>query len=132
MALHVMEDGATARLPERKDVETIAADLGAPPVFGRPVASSANFARSLSHELRTPMQGVVGMLDIMRANIQDALETLPQSQVTEVLQSLMDNIEVVQGQTSPVANPISYMLTDLQTVRGELSRPPTTLYMPTS
>ena len=33
------------------------------------------YARSLSHELRTPMQGVVGMLDIMHSTVMDAMET---------------------------------------------------------
>jgi hypothetical protein len=55
------------------------------------------YARSLSHELRTPMQGVVGMLDVMHATVQEAIEGQPNSKVRNVFQALKENIEVVQG-----------------------------------
>ncbi|TKA60799.1 hypothetical protein B0A49_11560 [Cryomyces minteri] len=54
------------------------------------------YARSLSHELRTPMQGVVGMLDVMYATVQEAAEGQNNKQVREVFQTLKENIEVVQ------------------------------------
>ncbi|KAI9891842.1 MAG: hypothetical protein M1814_002407 [Vezdaea aestivalis] len=54
------------------------------------------FARSLSHELRTPMQGVVGMLDVMYATVQEAAEGHPIEPLSGVFKSLKDNIEVVQ------------------------------------
>ena len=54
------------------------------------------YAKSLSHELRTPMQGVVGMLDVMHANVQEAIEGQHNSRVRNVFQALKDNIEVVQ------------------------------------
>ncbi|KAI9814746.1 MAG: hypothetical protein M1827_003012 [Pycnora praestabilis] len=54
------------------------------------------YARSLSHELRTPMQGVVGMLDVMHATVQEAMEGQGSSQVRRVFQALRENIEVVQ------------------------------------
>ncbi|KAH8726199.1 hypothetical protein GQ44DRAFT_739023 [Phaeosphaeriaceae sp. PMI808] len=55
------------------------------------------YARSLSHELRTPMQGVVGMLDVMMANLQEAAETMHiDSQTRQVLDTLKENIEAVQ------------------------------------
>ena len=63
------------------------------------------YARSLSHEFRTPMQGVVGMLDIMYATVQEAIEGQPNSKVRNVFQALKENIEVVQGMASvPVAH----------------------------
>lgn len=56
------------------------------------------YARSLSHELRTPMQGVVGMLDVMMANLKEAAETMHMDPRTrEVLDTLKENIEAVQG-----------------------------------
>jgi hypothetical protein len=55
------------------------------------------YARSLSHELRTPMQGVVGMLDVMHATVQEEAEGQPDRQVREVFQNLKENIEIVQG-----------------------------------
>jgi len=58
------------------------------------------YARSLSHELRTPMQGVVGMLDVMHATVQEAIEGQPNSKVRNVFQALRENIEVVQGMAS--------------------------------
>jgi hypothetical protein len=55
------------------------------------------YARSLSHELRTPMQGVVGMLDIMYATVQEAAEGLNDQNIRAVFETLKENIEVVQG-----------------------------------
>lgn len=54
------------------------------------------YARSLSHELRTPMQGVVGMLDVMHATVQESIEGAPNSQIRNIFQALRENIEVVQ------------------------------------
>jgi hypothetical protein len=56
------------------------------------------YARSLSHELRTPMQGVVGMLDVMMANLKEAAENMNMDPRTrKVLDTLKENIEAVQG-----------------------------------
>lgn len=55
------------------------------------------YARSLSHELRTPMQGVVGMLDVMYATVLEAAEGQTNEQVRKVFETLRENIEVVQG-----------------------------------
>lgn len=54
------------------------------------------YARSLSHELRTPMQGVVGMLDVMYATVQEAVEGHGDSVLRKVFETLKENIEVVQ------------------------------------
>ncbi|KAF2280912.1 sensor protein rcsC [Westerdykella ornata] len=54
------------------------------------------YARSLSHELRTPMQGVVGMLDVMMANVKEAAEGLEDIRLQNLLATLKDNIETVQ------------------------------------
>lgn len=54
------------------------------------------YAKSLSHELRTPMQGVVGMLDVMHATVQEQIEGHSNSPVRHVFQTLKDNIETVQ------------------------------------
>ena len=53
-------------------------------------------ARSLSQELRTPMQSVVGMLDAMYATVQEAAESQVDPQVRKAFGTLED-IEVVQG-----------------------------------
>jgi signal transduction histidine kinase len=55
------------------------------------------YARSLSHELRTPMQGVVGMLDIMHSTVMDAMETQTSQVAKAVFEELKANIETVQG-----------------------------------
>ncbi|GAM88795.1 hypothetical protein ANO11243_068290 [Dothideomycetidae sp. 11243] len=55
------------------------------------------YARSLSHELRTPMQGVVGMLDVMYATVLEAYETQTNPDIRKVFETLKDNIEVVQA-----------------------------------
>lgn len=54
------------------------------------------YARSLSHELRTPMQGVVGMLDIMYSTVLDAINNQPSEIVREVFNDLKGHIEIVQ------------------------------------
>ncbi|KAL3450683.1 hypothetical protein BJX65DRAFT_249635 [Aspergillus insuetus] len=54
------------------------------------------FARSLSHELRTPMQGIVGMLDVMHATVREALVGKPSPKTAYVFQSLKESIEMVQ------------------------------------
>ncbi|KAF2156825.1 hypothetical protein K461DRAFT_283679 [Myriangium duriaei CBS 260.36] len=54
------------------------------------------YARSLSHELRTPMQGVVGMLDVMYATVLEAYENQTNSDVRQIFETLKDNIEMVQ------------------------------------
>ncbi|KAF2795626.1 putative histidine kinase HHK17p [Melanomma pulvis-pyrius CBS 109.77] len=54
------------------------------------------YARSLSHELRTPMQGVVGMLDVMMANVKEASEGQKDSRIRGILDTLRENIENVQ------------------------------------
>lgn len=54
------------------------------------------YARSLSHELRTPMQGVVGMLDVMHATVQEAIEGQSSAKLRNIFQALKENIEVVQ------------------------------------
>ena len=60
------------------------------------------YARSLSHELRTPMQGIVGMLDIMMAHVKEAAEdTHHEPQIRKLLDSLRANIETVQGEHTP-------------------------------
>jgi hypothetical protein len=55
------------------------------------------FAKNLSHELRTPMQGVVGMLDIMLGTVQEACEEHMSSSLRAVLNSIKRDIGVVQG-----------------------------------
>ncbi|CRG87971.1 hypothetical protein PISL3812_04993 [Talaromyces islandicus] len=63
------------------------------PIFAHPLKP---FAPSLSHELRTPMQGVVGMLDVMHANVQEAIDDGAMSKAFLLLQDLKGNIELVQ------------------------------------
>ena len=55
------------------------------------------YARSLSHELRTPMQGVVGMLDVMHATVQEAMNGLSNAKMRGIFEVLKENIEVVEG-----------------------------------
>ncbi|KAE8148567.1 hypothetical protein BDV25DRAFT_141665 [Aspergillus avenaceus] len=68
-------------------------------VHGHPDFSSQPlkpFARSLSHELRTPMQGIVGMLDVMHATVREAIQGKPSPRAGYVFQSLKESIEMVQ------------------------------------
>lgn len=54
------------------------------------------WAGSLSHELRTPMQGIVGMLDVMYATVQEAILTQGDARIRQVFETLKENIETVQ------------------------------------
>ncbi|KAE8362035.1 hypothetical protein BDV27DRAFT_147321 [Aspergillus caelatus] len=68
-------------------------------LYGHPDFSSQPlkpFARSLSHELRTPMQGIVGMLDVMHATVREAIQGKPSPRAGYVFQSLKESIEMVQ------------------------------------
>ncbi len=76
------------------------------------------YARSLSHELRTPMHGVIGMLDVMHATVQESIEMQQNPQIRNIFLALKDNIEVVQGTAvSPFPDPT--MLIGKQIVRAE-------------
>jgi hypothetical protein len=56
------------------------------------------YARSLSHELRTPMQGVVGMLDVIMANVKEAREgPMDAKAFMKFLDEQTKYIEFVQG-----------------------------------
>ncbi|KXS95189.1 hypothetical protein AC578_6600 [Pseudocercospora eumusae] len=54
------------------------------------------YAGSLSHELRTPMQGIVGMLDVMYTTVQEAVELQDDPTLRTVFEQLKDQIETVQ------------------------------------
>lgn len=58
--------------------------------------SLKTYARCLSHELRTPMHGVVGMLDVMYATVQEAVESNTDPRDKKLFETLKDNIELVQ------------------------------------
>ncbi|KAJ5501403.1 CheY-like superfamily [Penicillium expansum] len=81
MILHSLEDLITAAFHQ-------AADFNSHPL--KP------YARSLSHELRTPMQGVVGMLDVMHATVREAIESKTPVKSGGIFQSLKEGIEMVQ------------------------------------
>lgn len=65
-----------------------------------PVHLLKPFARSLSHELRTPMQGIVGMLDVMYATVLEAMDDRSPAKTDYAFRSLSENIEMVQGESA--------------------------------
>ena len=103
MLFHSLEDLILGRVLEGKSFATPPAPAISQPQRVVPheaisVAQSLKpYARSLSHELRTPMQGVVGMLDVMYATVQEAAESQVDPRVRKVFDTLKDNIEAVQG-----------------------------------
>jgi len=60
------------------------------------------YAKSLSHELRTPMQGIVGMLDVMYANCQEALELDTSAKMEMLIEELKSSIETIQGKLTKI------------------------------
>jgi hypothetical protein len=105
MVLHALEDLILERLLLG---ESFARPVGqnnkAPKVIPQEAITASQslkpYARSLSHELRTPMQGVVGMLDVMHATVQEAVEGQTNAKIRNIFQALRENIEVVQGKDS--------------------------------
>lgn len=90
--LHSVEDLVAQRL-----VESSSSPPPLPTKGRQEITSLRPYAQALSHELRTPMQGVVGMLDLMHTNLREVSETQVDSGVRKVLRSLKDDIEVIQG-----------------------------------
>ena len=101
LLLHALEDVILERLLNgqsyAKDVDRNKPGKVIPTEAVTASQSLKPYARSLSHELRTPMQGVVGMLDVMHATVQESLEGQSDASVRKVFKTLRDNIEVVQG-----------------------------------
>jgi signal transduction histidine kinase len=101
---------------------------------GMSVTAAPSFrpcARSLSHELRTPMHGVIGMLDVMHATVQESIESQQNPMVRNIFQGLKKDIEAVQG-TTPSPFPTWTELIGMQTVLVEQSRLQTTSSAPMS
>jgi hypothetical protein len=101
VALHALEDIITQRLVEGHTLRPKPFPNKPPVVIPSSAVTVAQslkpYARSLSHELRTPMQGVVGMLEIMHASVQEALEGNSGEEIEKIFKLLRDNIEIVQG-----------------------------------
>jgi len=111
LLFHSLEDLILARVLESHKLAKSAVPLleeVTPKVIPHEAISMAQslkpYARSLSHELRTPMQGVVGMLDVMMANVKEAAEGQNDPRVMKMLETLKENIETVQGPFSACAN----------------------------
>ncbi|KAF1996103.1 hypothetical protein P154DRAFT_325283 [Amniculicola lignicola CBS 123094] len=102
MLFHSLEDMILNRVLDGKDFAKSAEPVHEErprviPHEAIPVTQSLKpYARSLSHELRTPMQGVVGMLDVMMANVTEAKEGLKDNRIRKVLETIKENIEAVQ------------------------------------
>ncbi|PBP22899.1 HHK17, histidine kinase-group VII protein [Diplocarpon rosae] len=102
MLMHSLEDMVSQRLLEGRGVQEVPLPESSSAAVISPAAITASqslkpYARSLSHELRTPMQGVVGMLDIMYTTVLDAIpHQQPSEHVRSVLEDLKSCIEVVQ------------------------------------
>lgn len=101
MFMHSLEDLILQRLLEGSGFITLDSVPREPNrVIPYEVVTAAQslqpYAKSLSHELRTPMQGVVGMLDVMYATVQEAAEGQTDAEVRQIFESLKENIEVVQ------------------------------------
>jgi len=106
MMLHSLEDMITHRLLSGQGFSKAASTETPLPPKGTPrdgistTPSLKPYAKSLSHELRTPMQGVVGMLDVMHATVQEQIEGQSNSTLRNVFKALKDHIEVVQDSST--------------------------------
>lgn len=124
MICHALEDMILDRLLEGKRfAPEPVADLRPSKVVPHEAVTIAQslkpYARSLSHELRTPMQGVVGMLDVMYATVQEAVEGHGDSALRKVFETLKGNIEVVQGKYNISPSCIVASTNTTQTALGE-------------
>jgi signal transduction histidine kinase/CheY-like chemotaxis protein len=100
MMMHAMEDMMVQRLQEGSNFVRPAPASEKPVVIPHNAVTVAQslrpYAGSLSHELRTPMQGVVGMLDVMYATVREAVQSQSDPHLRQVFANLQENIEVVQ------------------------------------
>lgn len=101
MFLHSLEDMIQARILEGKgfarDPEPESETSRIIPLSAITASQSMKpYARSLSHELRTPMQGVIGLLDVMHYTVIDAIDSQENNDIKEVFQNLKDSIEQIQ------------------------------------
>ena len=103
MLLHALEDMIEQRLVQGQSFGKSTKAQKLPRVIPQAAITASQslkpYARSLSHELRTPMQGVVGMLDVMHATVQESLESQSDTGVREIFKTLRENIEMVQGKS---------------------------------
>jgi hypothetical protein len=103
MFLHSLEDMILARILEGRGFakEMVPPDSAPAEVIPLSAITASQslkpYARSLSHELKTPMQGVVGMLDIMYSTVLDAIASQQNDRARDVFKDLKSHIEVVQG-----------------------------------
>lgn len=102
MFLHSLEDMILQRILEGRGFskETAPPESASAKIIPLSAITASQslkpYARSLSHELRTPMQGVVGMLDIMYATVLDAISNQQSERVRDIFKDLKGHIEVVQ------------------------------------
>jgi signal transduction histidine kinase/CheY-like chemotaxis protein len=109
MILHALEDLVVQRLqPGEMMLDELISPMTHTPDFQNPHTAAFHepsdftsqplkpYARSLSHELRTPMQGVVGMLDVMHATVREAMESKTPIKSGGIFQALKEGIEMVQ------------------------------------
>ncbi|PGH03527.1 hypothetical protein AJ79_07362 [Helicocarpus griseus UAMH5409] len=111
MILHSLEDLVQHRIlteriykkpalvQRREEQERRGRSKASKPTAYQSAAASHSFkpyARSLSHELRTPMQGIVGMLDVMHATVQESTEKNYEPAAISTLHGLRENIEAIQ------------------------------------
>lgn len=94
MLLHSLEDVILGRLLDGRGYERDESRAKTPKVIPTEAVTAAQslkpYARSLSHELRTPMQGVVGMLDVMMVTVQESLEGQQDPGVRRVFKTLRE------------------------------------------
>ena len=101
LLLHSLEDMVQQRLVRSPDLLGLSPAM---PAEGKVIPHEAvtssqslrPYAGSLSHELRTPMQGIVGMLDIMYTTVREASKTQKDPQLIDLFTDLKEGIEVVQ------------------------------------
>jgi signal transduction histidine kinase len=105
MFLHSLEDMILQRITEGRGFAKDVAPMDSTTAKIIPLSaitasqSLKPYARSLSHELRTPMQGVVGMLDIMYSTVLDAIADQQSEREMQVFVDLKNHIEIVQGKS---------------------------------
>jgi hypothetical protein len=102
-AASIKIDVLTIATDRRHEIETWIDDIGqddqqlVPDVTHTSPRPMNPYARNLSRELRLPMQGVVGMLDLMHATIEQASEEQNEDKLRTYFEDLRQNIKVVQG-----------------------------------
>ncbi|KAI9727830.1 MAG: hypothetical protein M1834_007876 [Cirrosporium novae-zelandiae] len=109
MMLHSLEDLILERLVQGQGFARPTSLVKSPYVIPQEAVTTLQtikpYARSLYHELRTPMQGIVGMLSVLQATVQhfhEKVKDSPDTYLREVAETFREGLEAMEDSSRRV------------------------------